>query len=636
MTKTSAWVALQNPAFKRLWIASVISGTWVAANDTAATWMMHVLTPSPFFLSLMSTMASLPFFFFTLPAGALADVMDRKKVLCLMNLWLAAGAAGLAILDQLHLLNPYAILACIFLTGVGFAFNAPTWASIVPEIVSDAELPSAVALGGLQLNISGIIGPILGGALILLIGADFIFVVNAACFLFVIRAVLSWKGTTERSRLPLESFFESFVTGIRYVRYATGLQIVLARNALFAFCISGDSGADAGRRPQSVMAQSVQPRSFIYQHGGRFSGCSRGHHSMAEGSLHAQYSHHIGESADFTGLSVDGTRSPRELFFFMAALTGVGWTVSACELWVAAQRAMPNWARGRMNATVIMISQGAMAFGGVIWGFLFAAAGVNYALLAATVPLLISLALAARLSINFTKALNFDPAPATNLSQPVLYALQPDHGPVSVAVEFKVDCTRRHEFLSLMQEIRLMHLRNGAHGWGLHEDLNRSNTFRLEMMILSWNDYLLQLARITKAEQETLEKAWSLHIGTSPPEARTYLSIKREMCAHKRCEEASSIELVDKVRSLQGLPYFWKSGDQVVKVRVVLTGQPAKLCYANDAAASKFRTVMYQQRGWPQISRALYRTILSVQRSLTLDALGNRSSILSAAMGYRR
>jgi MFS family permease len=204
----------------------------VAANDTAATWMMHVLTPSPFFLSLMSTMASLPFFFFTLPAGALADVMDRKKVLCLMNLWLAAGAAGLAILGQLHLLNPYAILACIFLTGVGFAFNAPTWASIVPEIVSDAELPSAVALGGLQLNISGIIGPILSGALILLIGADFVFVVNAACFLFVIRAVLSWKGTTERSRLPLESFFESFVTGIRYVRYATGLQIVLARNAL--------------------------------------------------------------------------------------------------------------------------------------------------------------------------------------------------------------------------------------------------------------------------------------------------------------------------------------------------------------------------------------------------------------------
>ena len=185
-----------------------------------------------------------------------------------------------------------------------------------------------------------------------------------------------------------------------------------------------------------------------------------------------------------------------------------------------------------MNATVIMISQGAMAFGGVIWGSVVAAAGVNYALLAAAVPLLISLVLAARLSINFTKALNFDPVPVTNLSQKFIYALQPDHGPVLVAVEFKVDCTRRREFLSLMEEIRLMHLRNGAHAWGLHEDLNRSNTFRLEMMVSSWNDYLLQLARITKAEQEILEKAWSLHIGNNPPEGRTYISINKEMRAH--------------------------------------------------------------------------------------------------------
>jgi Transmembrane secretion effector len=91
-----------------------------------------------------------------------------------------------------------------------------------------------------------------------------------------------------------------------------------------------------------------------------------------------------------------------------------------------------------------------------------------------------------------------------------------------------------------------MHLRNGAHRWGLHEDLNRSNTFRLEMMISSWNDYLLQLARITKAEQEVIEKAWSLHIGTNPPEKRTYVSINKELLAHRRCDYAPSIQLTDK------------------------------------------------------------------------------------------
>jgi MFS family permease len=221
-----------------LWIASLISGTFVAAHETAATWMMNTLSPSPFLISLMSTVASLPFFLLTLPAGALADVVDRKKLLCMINLWLAAAAAGLAICGWLHLLNPGLILVCVFLIGVGFAFNAPAWISIVPQITSDAELPAAVTLSGLQLNLSGIVGPALGGLLIPLIGPNFVFAVNAACFLFVILAILQWKRTTTQSRLPLESFFESFVTAIRYVRYAPGLQIVLVRNVLFALFIA--------------------------------------------------------------------------------------------------------------------------------------------------------------------------------------------------------------------------------------------------------------------------------------------------------------------------------------------------------------------------------------------------------------
>ena len=235
---TSTWTALRNPVFRRLWLANVVSGTWVSAHDTAATWTMNTLSPSPFLLSLMASVASLPFFLFTLPAGALADLVDRRKLLCLMNLWLATGAAGLAVLGWLHLLNPYLILACVFFIGVGFAFNAPAFAAIVPQVVSDAELPSAVILGGLQLNISGILGPTLGGLLVPWLGPHFVFAVNAACFLVVILALLQWKRSAAQSRLPLEGFVDSFVTAIRYVRYAPGLRVVLARNALFALCIS--------------------------------------------------------------------------------------------------------------------------------------------------------------------------------------------------------------------------------------------------------------------------------------------------------------------------------------------------------------------------------------------------------------
>src|SRR5689334_19893664 len=124
------WTALRNPAFRRLWIASVVSGTCVAAHDHAATYVMNTLAASPFLISLISTVASLPFLLFTLPAGALADQVNRKKLVCLINLWLAIAATVLAIPGWLQLLNPYLILAGVFLLGIGFAFNAPTWTSI--------------------------------------------------------------------------------------------------------------------------------------------------------------------------------------------------------------------------------------------------------------------------------------------------------------------------------------------------------------------------------------------------------------------------------------------------------------------------------------------------------------------------
>jgi len=471
MVENSIWTALRNPVFRRMWVASVISGTWVAAHDTAATCMMNTLTPSPFFLSLMSTVASMPFFLFTLPAGTLADMVDRKNLLCLINLWLALWTAGLAVLGWLHLLNPCLILAYIFLLGVGFAFNAPAWSSIVPQVVSNAELPSAVTLGGLQFNISGIIGPALGGMLVPLIGANFVFAVNAACFLGMIGALLGWKKATAQASLPVESFLESFVTALRYVRYSSGLQIVLARNALFALCIS----AIPALMPvigMKVLYLSPSSLGFLLT-------------SMSAGSVFAAVviipwlrarcrPNTLTILANLLVLLLyllmAVVRQP-EAFFLFAALAGVGWTLSAAELWVAAQRAVPSWARGRMNATVIVISQGAMAFGGVMWGYAATTTGLKCALLGAAVLMLISLVLACPLSINFTETLNFDPAPVKSISPAPISTLHRYQGPVSITVEFNIDRARRREFVSLMREVRLIHLRNGAYRWELHEDL---------------------------------------------------------------------------------------------------------------------------------------------------------------------
>jgi MFS family permease len=420
---TASWAALRNPVFGKLWIASVVSGTCVAAHDNAATYLINTLAASPFLISLISTVASLPFFLFTLPAGALADIVNRKRLLCAINLWLAAAAIALAILGWLNLLNPYLILISVFFLGVGFAFNAPTWASIVPQVVSDTELPSAATLSGLQFNISGIIGPALGGLLVPLIGANFVFVANAACFLLVIPVVLQWKQPRLPAKVSSRSFSQSFGTALSYIRCAPELQTLLARNFLFSLFISAIPAVVPVIGLQ-VLHLSSSNLGLLFASMG--TGSMIGALTIAPWFRACFSSNALIRSANLLivfAYLLMGLVRQTELFLLVAAIAGVGWTLSASELWVTAQRAMPDWIRGRMNATIIMISQGAMVIGGLMWGSAVAIAGPSYTLLGAAVLFLISLLLGARLSVNLT----------ANLKEGVLNVLSLSLKPEEVA-----------------------------------------------------------------------------------------------------------------------------------------------------------------------------------------------------------
>jgi MFS family permease len=207
-------------------------------HDCAAVWAMYKLNSSAMMLSLMSAAAALPFFLFILPAGALADVVDRRKLLSVMSFWSAASAGLLAALSGLGLLSPPIILLCVFLLGVGLAITSPVWPALASEMVSKDELPSATVLSGLQLTIAAIVGPSVGGVLLPLIGTKWICTLNAVCFLLIALTLLLWKRTTATSKLPLENFLESFLTAIRYVRHSPGIQVILIRSAVFTFFIS--------------------------------------------------------------------------------------------------------------------------------------------------------------------------------------------------------------------------------------------------------------------------------------------------------------------------------------------------------------------------------------------------------------
>ena len=535
-TNTSIWLALRNPAFRNLWLAMVISGVCVAAHNTAAFSVLGKVDNSAFLISLMSTLSALPFALFTLPAGAFADMVDRKKILCAVNLWQASIALGLTFLGLTPYLNPYIILASTFLFNLGFAFGSPASSSVVTEMVSRDELASANTLGGLQINISGMIGPVLGGLLIPIMGASFVFGANGLGFLLMFLAILQWRQTRAQAPVPLDEFFATMTTAIHYVRYAPGIKVVLARNALFSFFISIIPAllpvvglkelhldpANLGYLFTSMGVGSVLGAVFVIP-------WARARFSPNTLTIYANL-------LLVLNLFLMANVHRPHVFLLVAAIAGAGWTLSSSELWIAGQRAMPDWARGRMNATIIMISQAATALGGAIWGAAAATSGVVPTFLVAgglaTVAMVIThVVLRKRLSIDFTASLNFEPASVTIFSHDLdpMRLSQARDNPVSVTTEFVIDPARRKQCIELMREVRLIYLRNGASKWHLYEDLTRSDKFIMEVVAPSWNEYLRERERMTKDEKEVIDKLCSLRIDPHSTGELTRVSVDKEV-----------------------------------------------------------------------------------------------------------
>jgi MFS family permease len=523
---TSIWLALKNRVFFGLWIASIVSGCCVSAHDTAATWLMNSLGASPFLLSLMTTSASLPFFLFTLPAGAICDLTNRQKLFVGTYLWLAAAAGLLAVCTWLNLVHPYVILISVFLLGIGYAFNAPVWAAVIPEVVRKEELASALTLGGVQMNMGGIVGPAIGGFLLPVAGPAMLFSLNALAFLSV-ALTISRRYREQRQPQPhLENFLESLASAARYVRYTPGMQVILTRDLLFGFFIAVVPALVPVVALQHLRLESSQ-LGLVFT--------SLGIGSILGATLVLPYARARATPNTLTILAsailvfvfvLMGVVPNLWVFLPVAALAGISWTISASELWIAGQRAMPDWARGRMNAVHMVASQGGVALGGIVWGWSATTLGLGTTLIGGAILLAASLVLAIPLSINFALSLNLDPEPLESAHDFPL-APKPDDGPVTVTVECIIRPEDREEFLSLVGQLRLIFLRTGALLYRVDENLENSGTFRTEMLVASWAEHVRQHSRTTKAEAEIAARAWALHAGEDEPIVRHYIKANR-------------------------------------------------------------------------------------------------------------
>jgi MFS family permease len=382
----SAWAPLGEPLFRSLWIAAVISytGTWM--QNVGAGWLMTQLSMSPLMVSLVTAATTLPVFLVILPAGALADMVDRRRFLLITQSWMVVAAGVLGVLTLYHHITPWTLLLFTFILGLGAVMNDPAWQAITPEVVCPENHAAAVALNSVGFNLARAFGPALGGLVIAAAGSGVAFLLNAASFFGVIFFLYRWKRT-DIEHVATGRVLDALVTGLRYVQGAPQVRSILIRTGAF-----------------SVAASSLPALLPIL---------ARPHGATGYGLLLGFFG--LGALAGAavlprvrTRLSVDGVvafdillfaamtfAAGRVQTFFLLCLVlftaGTAWIGILACLNVAAQTMCPSFLRARALSIYLLVLQGGMALGSTVWGALATRFGIPAALLCSAVALVLGL-----------------------------------------------------------------------------------------------------------------------------------------------------------------------------------------------------------------------------------------------------
>ena len=517
----SPWAPLRLPLFRWLWIASFASyiGTWI--QDVAAAWLMTSLSSSPVMIALVRTASALPIFLFALPAGALADVLDRRRLLLFTQTLMLVAAALLAILTFTGHTTPLTLLLLTFALGFGTALNAPAWQATVAELVPRAQLTPAISLNSASINLARSVGPAIGGLLIAAAGPGANFLLNAVSFCGVIYVLYRWRRQPAATVLPAERVLGAIRAGVRYVRHAPAVLSVLGRSSSFTiFAIAllallpTYARFELGRGPAgygvllgffgagAVLAALFLPR--------------------ARARLPA-------EQIIATAIIVFALQMfvlawapylvPVHIALFIA---GGAWLTLLSTFNASIQAVVPSWVRGRVLSVSILIFFGSLAIGATLWGYVATAFGLPIAFTAAAVGLLCGLAATHRLRIVKGEELDLSPSvhwPAPNLAK----ELAPHDGPVVVTVDYNIDPKNLSHFLRVMRRVRRIRRRDGAISWGLLANVERVNHYTETFVVESWVEHLRQHERVTVADRAVLERAREFHLGAEPPNITHYV-----------------------------------------------------------------------------------------------------------------
>ena len=523
MPLPAALAPLQGPVFRGLWFAWLAANLTMWMNDVAAAWLMTTLTTSPVMVALVQTASTLPVFLLGLPSGALADIVDRRRYYAGTQLWVSVNALLLAGLSLTGQLTANLLLLLTFSNGIGLALRWPVFAAIVPQTVTRDLLPQALALNGIAMNLSRVVGPVLAGVLISTVSPAAVFVLNALLALVAFALVLRWRGEPGRaSALPGERFFGAMRAGLNYTWQSPRLKVVLLRIFLFFL--------------QSTALIALLPLVALQLHGGGPTSFTLMLSCLGAGAIvaallfprwRARYGRDqfisVGSLAHAV-LSALIVAVP-EIWVALPAmvLLGMAWISVANSLVISAQTALPDWVRARGMSIYQMALMGGAAAGSLVWGQVAGWSSVRTAVLAAALFGIAVVLATRRLSVEGSGEIDFSPVPLGNLP-PVAIPIAPDEGPVMVTVEYLIDPVQAADFADVMQRTRRARLRQGALSWGLFRDTAQPGRYVEYFVDENWLEHQRRLERFSAFDAKLRARRLAFHIGADPPLTRRYVA----------------------------------------------------------------------------------------------------------------